>query len=202
MSASAVTTELIINAYRQGYFPMAHGRYGNIGFYYFEPRGIIPLDEKFIVRRSLRKVIEQQRFTISVDAAFEKVMLACARYDELPDDEIWISEEMLFLYRELHHKGIAHSVEAWKDGKLVGGLYGLTVGSVFCGESMFSNEPFASQAALVYLIEYLRKHNYTLLDAQMESEHLKQFGLFTVPQDEYLRLLDDALMNQTLWDSI
>jgi leucyl/phenylalanyl-tRNA--protein transferase len=178
---------------------MAKGRHGSIGYYYFEPRGIMPLDDRFTVRRSLRKIVEEKRFETTFDKAFEDVMRACARYDESPDDEIWISEEMIALYTELHHRGIAHSVESWKDDHLVGGLYGLQIGSVFCGESMFSREEFASQVALIGLVEHLRSKRFTLLDAQMESDHLRQFGLYTVTQDEYLRLLRHALNDQCTW---
>ena len=172
---------------------MASGRDGEIDFYYYEPRGIIPLDERFLVRKSLAKKISEHRHAITFDTAFEEVIRSCARLGELPDEEIWISEEIVKLYSELFDKGIAHSVEVWDNKDLVGGLYGLSLGGAFCGESMFSKQPFASQIALVALVERLRSKQYVLLDAQMESEHLKQFGLFTISQDEYLALLDNAL---------
>ena len=100
---------------------------------------------------------------------------------------------MIEIYCELHRRGIAHSVEAWFDEKLQGGLYGLTLGSAFCGESMFSNAPFASQVALVALVDHLRENNFTLLDSQMESEHLQQFGMYSVSQEEYLVMLREAM---------
>ena len=186
---SAVTPELILSAYHQGYFPMASGRRGDIEFYYFEPRAIIPLDERFTVRPSLRKIIESGRFETTIDTSFEEVIRSCARYEELPDKEIWISEEMIVLYCELHRRGIAHSVETWRDQELVGGLYGLALGNVFCGESMFSKQSYASQIALVKLVEWLRENKFRVLDAQMESEHLKQFGAYAISQAEYLELL-------------
>ncbi len=172
---------------------MASGRYGPIDFYYYEPRGIIPLDERFVVRKSLAKKIAETSYSIRFDTAFEAVMRSCARFDELPESEIWISEEMIGLYVELFEKGIAHSVEVFEGEELVGGLYGLALGAAFCGESMFSKRPYASQIALVTLVERLRTSGFILLDAQMESEHLKQFGLYTLTQDEYLLLLDKAL---------
>ncbi len=197
-----VTIALILAAYRQGYFPMASGKKGEIGFYFYEPRGIIPLDDRFIIRKSLRVAVEQSTTEIRIDTAFDEVINQCARYDELPDDEIWISEEMKLLYSELHRMGIAHSVEIWNEGALVGGLYGLTFGAAFCGESMFSKESNASQIALIALVEHLRKTGFTLLDSQMESEHLKQFGLYTVSQTEYLGMLSDAIELQVDWNTI
>jgi leucyl/phenylalanyl-tRNA--protein transferase len=188
-----LTPDYILAVYHQGYFPMASGRHGAIGFHYFEPRAIIPLDDRFTIRPSLRRVIEQQTFTTTIDTAFETVIRSCARYGELPDDEIWISEDMIGLYCELHEQGIAHSVETWLEGELVGGLYGLSLGKVFCGESMFSKRSYASQVALVRLVDWLRENNVVLLDAQMDSEHLKQFGAYTISQVEYLQLLSELL---------
>ena len=194
-----LTPELILDAYRQGYFPMAHGKHGPIHFFYYEPRGIIPLDERFSVRRSLRQIINKKTFEIKFDTAFEEVIRNCSRHGELPDTEIWLSEEMIEIYIELHKRGVAHSVEAWSDGKLQGGLYGLPLGSAFCGESMFSKIPFASQAALVGLVDHLREKKFTLLDSQMESEHLQQFGMYSVSQKEYLVMLKMAMGKECTW---
>jgi leucyl/phenylalanyl-tRNA--protein transferase len=174
---------------------MAEGRYGSIGFYYYEPRGVIPLDERFKVRRSLRQALKRDPFEIRFDTAFEEVIRACARYDELSDREVWLSEEMITLYTELHYRGIAHSVEAWRDGKVMGGLYGISIGRAFCGESMFSRIPNASQAALAALVGRLREKGFILLDAQMATGHLEQFGLYSVTQDEYIELFREATKN-------
>jgi leucyl/phenylalanyl-tRNA---protein transferase len=187
--------EEVITAYLNGYYPMAEGRYGRIGFYYYEPRGILPLDERFNVRKSLRQAIRKTEFEIRFDTAFEDVMRNCARHDVLPDTEVWISEEMIPLYLELHKLGLAHSVETWNDGKLVGGLYGLSFGSAFCGESMFSLVPNASQAALIALVDRLRKRGFTLLDAQMVTEHLRQFGMISISQKTYLEQFHAALQD-------
>lgn len=192
MTFPFLTPEHILSAYMQGYFPMAEGKHGHVGFYFFEPRGIIPLDERFTVRKSLRQALKKNAFDITFDTAFEEVIRACARHDKENDEEVWLSEEMIPSYIELHHRGIAHSVEAWHDGKLVGGLYGLSLGKAFCGESMFSRVPYASQAALVGLVEHLRTKGFTLLDAQMATEHLEQFGLYSVSQAEYLTLFGEA----------
>jgi leucyl/phenylalanyl-tRNA--protein transferase len=194
-----LNTEMILAAYKSGLFPMAEGKDGAIGFFHYEPRGIIPLDESFTIRRSLWQALKKKPFEIRFDTAFENVIRSCARHDELPDEDVWISDEMIELYVELHHEGIAHSVESWQDDKLVGGLYGLSLGSAFCGESMFSRTPNASQAALIALVEYLRKQEFTLLDAQMPTEHLEQFGLYSVSQGQYLGMLADALEGNASW---
>jgi leucyl/phenylalanyl-tRNA--protein transferase len=195
----SLSPELVLDGYRQGYFPMAHGKEGPIQFFYYEPRGILPLDERFTIRRSLRQIINKKQFEIRFDTAFEEVIRACARHDELSDDGIWLSEEMIGIYCELHRRGIAHSVEAWQDNRLQGGLYGLSLGSAFCGESMFSRTDFASQVALVALVDHLREQGFTLLDAQMESEHLQQFGMYAVTQAEYLEMLREAMKNEPQW---
>jgi leucyl/phenylalanyl-tRNA--protein transferase len=194
-----LNTEMILTAYKSGLFPMAEGKDGAIGFFHFEPRGIIPLDDRFTIRRSLAQALKKEPFEIRFDTSFEEVIRGCARYDELPDEDVWISEEMIDLYTELYHQGIAHSVESWRNDKLVGGLYGLVIGSAFCGESMFSRMPNASQAALIALVDHLRKQGFTLLDAQMPTEHLEQFGLYSVSQGQYLGMLADALGNSASW---
>jgi leucyl/phenylalanyl-tRNA--protein transferase len=189
------TIDDVLAAYELGYFPMAAGPNGSIEFYYFEPRGIIPLDDRFTVRKSLRQIINRGGHTIKFDTQFEEVIRNCARHEK-PRHEVWLSNDMIEIYLELHRIGIAHSVEVWSAGdesKLIGGLYGLTMGSAFLGESMFSVAPNASQIALVALVEHLRSRNFTLLDAQMSSDHLKQFGMLEISQREYLGLLNDAL---------
>ena len=160
-----------------GYFPMAAGPNGPIELYYYEPRGIIPLDDRFTVRRSLRQFIRHTTFRTAHDQAFEAVIRNCARFVDRPEEEIWISEEMIRLYVRLHKMGVAHSIEVFDGDELVGGLYGLVLGSVFCGESMFSKCKYASQVALVALVDRLRAGGFTILDAQMQSDHLAQFRL-------------------------
>jgi len=191
-----LTADRILHAYRQGFFPMASGRHGHVKFCAFPVRGIVPINEGFTVRRSVHQAERKEQFRVTFDTSFAEVIKACARHTTLPDEEIWLSEELIPFYLELHERGIAHSVEVWKNGALVGGLYGLHLGSAFLGESMFSTVAYASQVALVHLVERLREKQFKLLDAQMSTEHLKQFGLYEVSHEEYLELLGPALLDQ------
>jgi leucyl/phenylalanyl-tRNA--protein transferase len=187
-----VTPELVVNAYHQGFFPMSNEN-GDIGFYAYEPRGILPLDDRFRVRRSLQQIYRRHDFEIRFDTAVRDVLTACSRHGQVPAYDLWLSGELIDIYMELFARGIVHTVEVWKaddagHDELIGGLYGLSFGGAFCGESMFSREPFASQLALIALVERLRGSRFELLDAQMPSDHLKQFGLFECTQQEYLDL--------------
>jgi leucyl/phenylalanyl-tRNA---protein transferase len=193
-----LSPELFLAAYSQGYFPMAQGPDGPVGFYSYDPRGILPLDDRFTVRKSLRQIINRGDFEIRFDTNVEEVLRGCARHNIAEPEEIWLSDEMIAIYLELHRQGVTHTVEAWSRNvegteQLVGGLYGLTLGGAFCGESMFSIVPYASQVALVALVERLRKRGFVLLDGQMVSEHLKQFGLIETSHLDYLIKLKEAL---------
>lgn len=190
---SRITTRHVLAAYHQGMFPMADGKDGPINWYIASRRALIPLDERFSVRRSLQKIIRRGDFSLTVDKAFEEVIRACARHDDKQADGVWLSDEMISLYIELHQEGHTHSVEVWREGRLIGGLYGVAVGAAFCGESMFSREPYGSQIALVALVERLRERRYQLLDAQIMSPHLRQFGAYDVSHTEYLDLLAPAV---------
>jgi leucyl/phenylalanyl-tRNA--protein transferase len=185
-----ITPELILNAYYQGLVPMAN-EIGEIGFYAYEPRGILPLEDEFVVRRSLRQVIKKGDYRVTFDTAPLQVLEACSRHDAVPAYELWLSDELIDQYMKIFEMGVMHSVEVWKkvgdeEEMLAGGLYGLAFGGAFCGESMFSRAPYGSQIALVHLVEHLRARGFELLDAQMSSEHLKQFGLFECSEVEYL----------------
>lgn len=182
-----LTPDLIVAAYCQGIFPMADEVDGEIGWYSPDPRAIFPLDA-FHVPRSLAKTIRRGIFEIRIDTAFEEVMWACAEREET-----WISEEIVEAYTDLHRLGLAHSVETWLEGELVGGLYGVALGGAFMGESMFARVTDASKVALVALVERLRERGYVLLDSQMPTEHLARFGQIVIPRDEYLRRLVAAL---------
>ena len=186
-----IETSVLIAAYAQGIFPMSLGedQGGEIGWFSPDPRGIIPLDA-FSIPRRLARVIRQKRFEIRFDSAFEAVMRACAA-DR--DEGTWISEEIIESYVALHERGLAHSVEAWRDGKLVGGLYGVHLGAAFFGESMFHTETDASKVALAALVERLRERGFTLLDTQWITPHLAQFGAVEIPKAEYLSRLAAAL---------
>ncbi|MBS1809896.1 MAG: leucyl/phenylalanyl-tRNA--protein transferase [Acidobacteria bacterium] len=187
-----ITPEQVLSAYQHGMFPMARGRYGEIHWYISEPRAIIPLD-KFVMRRSLRKAYQKKPYKIAFDTAFQSVIRACARHREVHGEEVWLSDEMIELYSELFRRGNAHSVEVWEDEKLVGGLYGIAMKAAFFGESMFSRVPFASQFALVALVERLRQQGFILLDAQVMTPHLSQFGAIELTHDEYMTILIQAL---------
>lgn len=190
---SSVTPERVLEGYHFACFPMAAGRQGEINWYTAMTRTIVPLDERFVVRRSLRRTIRNGEWEIRVNSDFPAVIRACARHGEVPDDQVWLSEELIDIYIELHRLGYAHSVETWCDGSLVGGLYGIALCSAFFGESMFSRASSASQVALVALVERLRLRGYQLLDAQMRTPHIARFGAVDLTANEYATLLASAL---------
>jgi leucyl/phenylalanyl-tRNA--protein transferase len=180
---------LLVGAYRQGVFPMAVED-GAIVWFSPDPRGIIPI-ETFHVSSRLARVVRRGTFTMRIDHDFEAVMRACA--DRGGRDSTWISEEIVESYVELARLGVAHSVEAWQDGQLAGGLYGVHLGGAFFGESMFHRVTDASKVALVALVDRLRARGFTLLDTQWITPHLEQFGAVEIPRVEYLRRLEDAI---------
>src|SRR5581483_6333826 len=191
---SLITPEQILAAYQQGYFPMARGKYGRIDWFMAEPRTVIPLDDRFRVRRSLRQAMRKLAYEIRIDTCFPEVIYPCARHREVTEEEVWLSDEMLALYLELHQRGFAHSVEVWSAGELIGGLYGVSLKAAFFGESMFTRRASASQIALVALVERLRARNYLLLDAQMRTPHISHFGALDLSHHEYLGWLDEAML--------
>jgi leucyl/phenylalanyl-tRNA---protein transferase len=186
-----LTTKLLVEAYCNGYFPMADSRTGPLWWYSPDPRAIIPLDG-FKISRSLRQRVRKGTFQIRMNSAFETVIRACAEREET-----WISDEIIQGYITLHRDGYAHSVESWHNGTLAGGLYGVSIGGAFFGESMFSRETDASKVALVALVEHLRKRNFVLLDSQFINDHVRQFGTVEIPRVEYFRRLRDAVKMET-----
>jgi leucyl/phenylalanyl-tRNA--protein transferase len=170
----------LLSAYRQGIFPMAM-QDGDIGWFSPDPRGVLPLSGFHVPRRLIRA---RRRFDITIDAAFRRVIEACAARRDT-----WINDEIIESYLELHRIGRAHSVEAWQEGVLAGGLYGVSIGGAFFGESMFHNVTDASKVALCALIDRLRDRGYALLDIQWTTPHLEQFGAVTLPRRRYLQLL-------------
>ena len=186
-----IDPRLLVGAYREGLFPMGLED-GSIGWFSPDPRGVLPL-ETFHVPARLARVIRKDVFELRIDTAFEAVMTACA---ERPDDGTWITPEILESYVELHRLGMAHSVEAWRDGQLAGGLYGVHLGRAFFGESMFHRVTDASKVALAALVARLRDHGFTLLDIQWTTSHLEQFGAVEIPRREYLRRLRHALSGE------
>ncbi|HEX4946487.1 MAG TPA: leucyl/phenylalanyl-tRNA--protein transferase [Blastocatellia bacterium] len=191
----SITPEQVLAAYQHGMFPMARGQHGDIHWYISEPRAVLPLD-RFKIRRSLQKAYKHQPYRITFDTAFAQVIRACARHHEVFPEEVWLSDEMIDLYIELHRRGHAHSVEVWRSDELVGGLYGIAIQAAFFGESMFSRVQYASQFALLALVERLRRHGFLLLDTQVMTPHLKQFGAIEMTHDEYMGVLVRALREE------
>ncbi len=192
MHAPRVTPEQLLRAYQAGVFPMAERR-DDPSLFWVSPemRGILPLDAFHLPRR-LARTIRSDRFSVKVDTAFGEVMRTCAA----PADdrkESWINDEILSLYTSLYATGHAHSVECWQDGALAGGLYGVSIGAAFFGESMFSRARDASKVALAHLVARLIVGGFTLLDTQFLTEHLARFGAVELPRTDYLPLMADAI---------
>jgi leucyl/phenylalanyl-tRNA--protein transferase len=186
------TAELLLNAYAQGIFPMAHEELDfELYWYAPDPRAIIPLDG-FHASRRLRQTVRQEVFEIRYSTAFERVMRECAA-PRGQDSGTWISTGLIDAYTELHRYGFAHSVEAWKDGELVGGLYGVALRGLFAGESMFHRERDASKVCLYHLVERLNERGFALLDTQFTTPHLERFGAIEIPREEYEARLEKAL---------
>ncbi len=182
-----IDPEFLLAGYASGYFPMADSRDGAIHWYSPDPRAIIPLDG-FKISRSLRHALRTGRFGIRFNTEFEAVMRGCAAREET-----WISEEIIQSYLRIFRMGYAHSIETWDDNGLAGGLYGVSIGGAFFGESMFSRERDASKIALCHLVERLRNRGFELLDTQFQTPHLARFGTKEVARREYLRLLKHAV---------
>ena len=188
-----ITPEVLLKAYACGIFPMAESA-DDPGLYWIEPelRGVLPLDA-FHVSARLERTVRSDLFEIRVDSAFEAVMDGCAA-PGAGRDKTWINGRIRRLYRDLYEIGHCHSVEAWRDDKLVGGLYGVELGGAFFGESMFHVERDASKVALVHLAARLRRGGFRLLDTQFVTDHLRRFGAVETPRREYHRLLERALL--------
>ena len=159
---------------------------GEIGWFSPDPRGVIPLDT-FHQTKSLKRVVSSGKFEIRINSSFSEVIDGCAEREETIDETVRES------YITLSSGGYAHSVETWFKGELVGGLYGVSIGGAFFGESMFSREPNASKVALVALVEHLRKRKFILLDTQWTTPHLRQFGAVDIPKNEYMKQLNEAI---------
>ena len=177
----------VLAAYRIGAFPMADPETGEIAWYAPDPRAVIDLDQ-FHVPRTLRAVVRRGEFAVRWNTAFREVMRGCAGRPET-----WISSSIIRAYETLHRSGSAHSVECWRDERLLGGLYGVAIGGAFFGESMFSVERDASTVALVALVNRLREREFRLLDIQFLTPHLERFGATAISRTDYLRRLRHAL---------
>ncbi len=185
---SILTPELVVLAYRHGYFPMADEEAGEVYWHSPDPRAIIPLD-RVNVSRSLRQTIRKGVYEIRMNTACEEVIHLCAHREET-----WISSDILAAYTHMHTLGYVHSVEAWYNGELAGGLYGVAIGGAFFGESMFSRRTDASKVAFVALAEHLRERKYTLLDSQYINPHMERLGAVEIPRSVYMGLLAQALL--------
>jgi leucyl/phenylalanyl-tRNA---protein transferase len=191
--------ELLLSAYAQGAFPMAD-RDGVIRLYTADPRGVLPLDA-FHVPGTLRQLAKRTPdcggFEIRVNSDFEATMRGCMANR---DGGTWINDELVRAYSALHQLGFAHSVECWRDGELAGGLYGVSLGAAFFGESMFFRQRDASKVALVHLVQRLREREFELLDTQATTSHLRRFGAVEIPARDYLRKLHSAITRERVFD--
>lgn len=180
-----IPPELLLDFYRKGIFPMAVD--GEMRLFSPNPRGIIPLDE-FRIPHGTRKTLKDPAWQLKLNTAFHEVILGCAERDET-----WIDEGIFQSYTALHDLGHAHSIEIWRDGLLAGGLYGVQIGGVFFGESMFHRVPGASKVAICRLVEMMRAGGFLLLDTQWVTSHLEKFGAKEIARSEYLNLLNAAV---------
>lgn len=192
-----LTPDMLLRAYAIGVFPMAEDR-DDPDLFWIDPRmrGILPLDGVHVPRR-LKRTVRAGKFRVTFNQAFDEVMEGCAEAtDRRP--RTWINDKILTLYQSLHHMGHAHSVECWtREGGLAGGLYGVSLGGCFFGESMFTRVTDASKVALIHLACRLRKAGFALLDTQFITRHLERFGAIEIPRAEYRALLADAIKAET-----
>ena len=181
-----LSPQRLLNAYQHGIFPW-YTEGEPILWWSPDPRCVL-FPEKLKISRSLRKTLRKKLFEVRMDTAFEAVMRACA--ENRPNQKgTWITEDILQAYVNMHQLGFAHSVECWQDGQLAGGLYGMAIGKVFFGESMFSRKTDASKVAMVYLCEYLKQHGFRLIDSQVYTQHLESLGAELIPRTRFVELL-------------
>ncbi len=192
---SVIPPDHLLSMYASGVFPMAEGREGRILLFSPDPRTIIPLND-FRITHSLAKTWRGGRFEIRFSTCFETVMRECAGREDT-----WISEDIIRSYVLLHEQGNAHSVECWMEGQLAGGLYGVSLGGAFFGESMFHCRRDASKLALIALVEHMRERQMTLLDVQYSTPHLMTFGAKEIPRSAYLVLLEKAITSSVSFSS-
>ena len=186
----SITAEMALSGYLQGVFPMAEAD-GNIYWYEPDPRAIIPIDT-YKPSKSLRPVINRHFFEIRLNSDFEGVIRNCSKPRD-DEDGVWISEDIIKVYTQLHKMGFAHSIESWKDGKLVGGLYGVALGKVFFGESMFHILPNASKVAFHHLILRLREKEFGLLDTQFINDNVARFGAIEIAKEDFWDILEENI---------
>lgn len=191
MMHNRLTPEMLLYGYQIGAFPMAEDRESDVVQWFApDPRAILPLND-FHVSKTLAKLVRQNKFEIATDRDFEGVMHACAERKET-----WISDEIIQSYVALYKMGYAHTIECWRAGQMVGGLYGVAIGGAFFGESMFHRERDASKVALVHLVRCLNENGYVLLDTQFTTSHLEKFGVKEISRSDYEKRLEAALQKQ------
>lgn len=181
----------IVQGYAQGYFLMADEQGNTLNWYSSRERTLIPLDERFRYPRSLRRALNQERFSVAVNRDFQAVVSGCA-----DRETTWISDELQEIYWALHQAGWAHSFETWQGDELAGGILGIVIGGLFIGESMFFRIPEGSKVAMVKLVERLRSRQFLVFDAQMMNPHLERFGAYTIADSKYRSLLRTAIKRQ------
>jgi len=190
-----ITTKRVLSAYRQGIFPW-YSEDQPVLWWSPEPRAILYPDG-IKISRSLKKTLRHSKYSITADTAFSEVVKACAGPRiQSPTGGTWITAEMMDTYNQLHQLGYGHSIEVWDEEKLVGGLYGLSLGSAFFGESMFSHQSDASKLALVYLAKFSKSSCIDFIDCQLPTNHLASMGAINISRKEYLRILEAALKHQ------
>lgn len=181
----------LLHAYRHGFFPMAESREGPVNWCQPYHRAVVPLDT-FRTSRSVGRLIRSGRYELRIDTAFEEVIRACSM-PRPSEPDTWLSDDIVDAFIELHRLGLAHSVEAWAGEELAGGLYGLSMGGAFFGESMFFRMPGASKVAFSHLVDHLRKRGYLLLDSQIMNPHLEMLGAVEIDHETYMLQLEAAL---------
>jgi len=191
LGSHRLDVQSIVQGYAQGYFLMSDETGQDLGWYSSRQRTLIPLDDRFRYPKSLRRVLNQNRFEVAVNRAFEAVVEGCA-----DRETTWISDELKDIYCALHEAGWAHSFETWQGDQLAGGILGLVIGGAFIGESMFFRIPDGSKVAMVKLVERLRDRQFVLFDAQMMNPHLERFGAYIIRNEQYQDLLRAALQRR------
>lgn len=191
-----LTPEFLLSAYCQGIFPwFCEGE--PILWWSPNPRMVL-LPENFKLKKSLQQIINRQTFKLRIDTAFREVITNCSRVKRNHEDETWITNDIIEGYVKLHQLGYAHSFESYYKGKLVGGLYGISLGNCFFGESMFYTKTDASKAAFFHLVQFALKHNFAFIDAQQPTSHLASLGAEPVPRKKFLKMLEKALQHKSL----
>ena len=185
-----LSTARLLLAYRNGIFPWFNQDEPIL--WWSPPERMVVVPQLYKVSKSTRNLLNQQKFKVTFNQNFEEVIRHCQQVERKEQDGTWITEDIIESYTKLHEMGFAQSVEVWQNDEVVGGLYGIDLGHVFCGESMFSKVPNASKIAFVTLIQYLKDKNYKLLDCQLHNDHLEKLGAFEIPRETFIKVLKSA----------